>query len=49
MRFDEASSRFGEFGRFWTGMQFSIAQLGVFLAGEASPALLTEGAAPARA
>ncbi len=40
MRFDEASSRFGEFGRFWTGMQFSVAQLGVFLAGEASPALL---------
>jgi len=27
MRFDEASSRFGEFGRFWTGMQFSIAAL----------------------
>jgi hydrogen peroxide-dependent heme synthase len=40
MRFDEASARFGEFGRFWTGMQFSVAQLGVFLAGEASPALL---------
>jgi chlorite dismutase len=47
MRFDEASSRFGEFGRFWTGMQFSIPQLGVFLAGEASPALLAEDAAPA--
>ena len=40
MRFDEASARFGEFGRFWTGMQFSVAQLGVSLAGEASPALL---------
>jgi hydrogen peroxide-dependent heme synthase len=40
MRFDEASARFGEFGRFWTGMQFSVPQLGVFLAGEASPALL---------
>ncbi len=40
MRFDPASARFGEFGRFWTGMQFSIGQLGVFLAGEASPALL---------
>ena len=25
MRFDAASARFGEFGRFWTGMQFSIA------------------------
>ena len=44
MRFDEASARFGEFGRFWTGMQFSVAQLGVFLAGEASPALLSEEA-----
>ena len=39
MRFDEASSRFGEFGRFWTGMQFSVAQLGTFLTGTASPAL----------
>jgi hydrogen peroxide-dependent heme synthase len=48
MRFDEASSRFGEFGRFWTGMQFSIPQLGVFLAGDASPAL-TQDAAPATA
>ncbi|HEY0394847.1 MAG TPA: hydrogen peroxide-dependent heme synthase [Candidatus Elarobacter sp.] len=45
MRFDEASARFGEFGRFWTGMQFSIAQLGTFLAGEASPALIGDEAA----
>jgi hydrogen peroxide-dependent heme synthase len=45
MRFDEASSRFGEFGRFWTGMQFSVSQLGVFLAGEGSPALLADDAA----
>jgi chlorite dismutase len=45
MRFDEASARFAEFGRFWTGMQFSVAQLGVFLAGEASPALLAEDVA----
>jgi len=45
MRFDEASARFGEFGRFWTGMQFTIPQLGVFLAGEASPALLEQTAA----
>jgi peroxiredoxin len=45
MRFDEASSRFGEFGRFWTGMQFSLSQLGVFLAGTASPALLAEDSA----
>jgi chlorite dismutase len=45
MRFDEASARFAEFGRFWTGMQFSVAQLGVFLAGESSPALLAEDVA----
>src|SRR5665213_1666723 len=38
MRFDEASSRFGEFGQFWTGMQFSIGALPDFLAGERSPA-----------
>jgi len=42
MRFDEASARFGEFGRFWTGMQFSVSQLGVFLSGEGSPALAAE-------
>ncbi len=45
MRFDEASARFAEFGRFWTGMQFSVAQLGVFLAGDASPALIADDAA----
>jgi peroxiredoxin len=45
MRFDEASARFAEFGRFWTGMQFSVAQLGVFLAGESIPALLPDDAA----
>jgi chlorite dismutase len=42
MRFDPASSRFGEFGEFWTGMQFSVGQLGVFLAGAVSPALLAD-------
>ena len=47
MRFDEASARFGEFGRFWTGMQFSVGALPAFLAGEASPALLAEDLAPA--
>jgi len=47
MRFDEASARFGEFGRFWTGMQFSVDQLGVFLSGEGSPALVAEDAVPA--
>jgi chlorite dismutase len=40
MRFDEASSRYAEFGAFWTGVQFSIAELPVFLAGERSPQLL---------
>jgi chlorite dismutase len=44
MRFDAASARFAEFGEFWTGMQFSVSQLGVFLAGEASPALLADEA-----
>ena len=47
MRFDEASARFGEFGRFWTGMQFSVAQLGVFLAGSGSPALHAADPQPA--
>jgi chlorite dismutase len=45
MRFDAASARFAEFGAFWTGMQFSVSQLGVFLAGEASPALFADEAA----
>ncbi len=39
MRFDAASSRFGEFGAFWSGMQFSIAELPRFLDGSASPQL----------
>jgi chlorite dismutase len=33
MRFDEASARFAEFGPFYTGMQFSPAQLGAYLGG----------------
>ena len=37
MRFDEASARFGEFGPFWTGMQFSVGALGAFLDGVESP------------
>jgi peroxiredoxin len=44
MRFDAASARFAEFGEFWTGMQFSVGQLGVFLAGESSPALFADEA-----
>jgi peroxiredoxin len=47
MRFDEASSRFGEFGRFWTGMQFSIVALPEFLAGDASPRLVVRAREPA--
>jgi chlorite dismutase len=40
MRFDEASARYAAFGQFYTGMQFSIAELPVYLSGAASPALL---------
>ncbi|MHB8153896.1 MAG: hydrogen peroxide-dependent heme synthase [Bacillati bacterium] len=39
MRFDEASAQYGEFGPFWSGVQFAPEQLGVFLAGDAVPAL----------
>jgi hydrogen peroxide-dependent heme synthase len=33
MRFDEASAKFAEFGPFYTGLQFSPAQLSAFLSG----------------
>lgn len=33
MRFDEASAKFAEFGPFYTGLQFDLAQLGAFLGG----------------
>jgi hydrogen peroxide-dependent heme synthase len=39
MRFDEASARYGEFGAFWSGVQFSSHELRVFLDGDAVPAL----------
>jgi len=39
MRFDEASAKYGEFGSFWSGVQFAPAQLGVFLDGDSVPAL----------
>lgn len=39
MRFDEASARYGEFGQFWSGLQFSPSQLHVFLDGDAIPSL----------
>jgi len=39
MRFDEASARYGEFGPFWSGVQFSASELRVFFDGDAVPAL----------
>jgi chlorite dismutase len=39
MRFDEASARYGDFGSFWSGVQFSSHELRVFLDGDAVPAL----------
>jgi chlorite dismutase len=39
MRFDEASAKYGSFGPFYTGMQFSIAQLPQFLRGDGIPQL----------
>ena len=44
MRFDEASARYAAFGQFYTGMQFSIAELPHFLSGDESPKLLPEPA-----
>lgn len=41
MRFDEASSKYGHFGDFWSGVQFSLDQLEVYLDGKAVPALNT--------
>jgi len=40
MRFDEASARYAAFGQFYTGMQFSVAELPRFLEGDAAPRLL---------
>jgi chlorite dismutase len=39
MRFDEASARYAAFGPFYTGLQFSVAQLPEFLLGERIPEL----------
>lgn len=39
MRFDEASARYGEFGPFVTGVQFSVEALTAFLSGSALPEL----------
>jgi hydrogen peroxide-dependent heme synthase len=45
MRFDEASAKYGEFGPFYTGMQFSIDALPAFLEGRERAALLTPATA----
>jgi chlorite dismutase len=37
MRFDEASSRYGEFGDFYVGRRFPPSDLGAYLAGETVP------------
>ena len=37
MRFDEASSRYGEFGQFYVGRRFPPSDLGAYLAGETVP------------
>jgi peroxiredoxin len=39
MRFDEASAKYGAFGEFYSGLQFTLDQLGTFLDGKAVPAL----------
>ncbi len=39
MRFDEASSKYGDFGDFYSGIQFSLDQLATYLDGTAVPAL----------
>ena len=39
MRFDEASAKYGVFGDFYSGLQFSLDQLATYLDGTAVPAL----------
>lgn len=39
MRFDEASAKYGDFGEFFSGVQFSIDQLATYLDGRGVPAL----------
>lgn len=39
MRFDEASAKYGDFGDFYSGVQFSLDQLGTYLDGRAVPAM----------
>jgi chlorite dismutase len=45
MRFDPASSRYGEFGDFYVGRRFPPADLGAYLAGETVPADGDDGGA----
>ncbi len=47
MRFDEASSRYGEFGEFYVGRRFPPADLGPYLAGETVPTGRAAGEDPA--
>ena len=42
MRFDDVSARFGHFGPFYVGVQFSIPELLTYLRGESVPKLLDE-------
>jgi peroxiredoxin len=42
MRFDAVSAKYAEFGPFYTGLQFSIAELPTFLRGDAVPELLPQ-------
>ncbi len=39
MRFDEASAKYGDFGEFYSGVQFSLDQLGTYFDGLSVPAL----------
>ena len=39
MRFDEASAKYGDFGDFYSGVQFSLDQLATWLDGQGVPAL----------
>jgi hypothetical protein len=48
MRFDEASAKYAGFGPFYTGMQFSLAELATFLEGTRSPQLHAREALVAR-
>jgi chlorite dismutase len=42
MRYDEVSSKYAEFGPFYTGLQFSITELPTFLSGAEVPELLEQ-------